>query len=167
MPTLLKTMSVAFRKLSTTVNQGREIEVKPFIEACSTINSLMNHLHDLNEEVSGIKNASRSYTTLNSMLEADIERDNVLNLRRVIEVVEDLFQDILDTGFDDEADNSLVDQGYRAYSMIFGEHLGDSFALTLQKGSCAANLRTIVEAAPVITNNINGLYNSMGLDLNQ
>ncbi|RZC48187.1 hypothetical protein C5167_041132 [Papaver somniferum] len=141
MPTLLKTMSVAFRKLETTVNQGREIEVKPFIEACSTINSLTSHLHsgpisvvgDLNEEVSAIKNASTTYSTLNSMLEAGIERDNVLNLRRVIEVVENLFQDILDTDFDDEDDNSLVDQGYRAYSMVFGQHLGDSFRTNIAK----------------------------------
>ncbi|KAI3886685.1 hypothetical protein MKW92_044888 [Papaver armeniacum] len=164
MPTLLKTMSVAFRKLATTVNQGREIEVKPFIEACSTINSLMSHLHsgprsvvgDLNEEVSAIKNASRSYTTLNSMLEADIEQDNVLNLR--------------------EDDNSLVGQGYRAYSMVFGEHLGDSFRTNIAKflhlipskaeflkglqeneTSCAANMRAIVDAAPRITAYIDGL----------
>ncbi|RZC48188.1 hypothetical protein C5167_041131 [Papaver somniferum] len=202
-PTLLRKMSVAFRDLAATVNQGMEMEVRPFAQACSYIASLVEHLGphfrfavaDFEPKVANINAASQSFRTLKSMLEADIERNNVQNpgsparnllrFKRVIEVLKVLFEMILDTNFDDEGDNSMDSQGWEAYSKVFGkQHEAGlktkvfrflpkipskaQFLVNLEENeeSCAANLRTIVEAAPVITNNINGLYNSMGLDLN-
>ncbi|KAI3955677.1 hypothetical protein MKW92_013214 [Papaver armeniacum] len=203
-PTLLRKMSVAFRDLAATVNQGMEMEVRPFAQACSYIASLVQHLGphfrfavaDFEPKVANINAASQSFRTLKSMLEADIERNNVQNpgspsrdllrFKRVIEVLKVLFEMILDTDFDDQGDNSMDSQGWVAYSRVFGEQHEPGlktkvlrflpkipskaqFLVNLKENeeSCAANLRTIVEAAPVITNNINGLYNSMGLDLNQ
>ncbi|KAI3853444.1 hypothetical protein MKX03_037405 [Papaver bracteatum] len=176
MPTLLGKMSVELKNLATTVNQGREIEVKSFVKACSTITSIVSHfglgsvVGDLDEEVNAIKKKSGSYTTLRSMLEAGIEQDNVLNLRRVIEVVKNLFQEILKTKFNDQGANSLVHQGHRAYSKVFGDLLGDCFLAEVSEflhlipskteflerlqeteTSCAAHMRNIVEAAPRIT----------------
>ncbi|KAI3955679.1 hypothetical protein MKW92_013216 [Papaver armeniacum] len=185
MPSLLENMAEAFKNLENTVNGGWEIEVEPFTQACSTINSLIKKLPpgpgsvvgDLKAKISAITKASRPHTTLRSMLKAGIERDNVLNLRKVIEVVQLFFEDILRTDFDDQGNNTLLDQGHRAYSRVFGEHLGNSFLINIEKfldhvpskkeflrklgendkTSCAANMRAIVDAAPRITAYIDGL----------
>ncbi|KAI3853442.1 hypothetical protein MKX03_037403 [Papaver bracteatum] len=181
MPTLLGKIAVELKNLATTVNQGREIEVKSFVKACSTITSIVSHfglgsvVGDLDKEnyflnLPITNYMFQQYPTLSSMLEAGIEQDNVLNLRRVIEVVKNLFQEILKTKFNDQGDNSLVHQGHRAYSKVFGDHLGDCFLTEVSEflhlipsktdflerlqeteTSCADHMRNIVEAAPRIT----------------
>ncbi|KAI3845903.1 hypothetical protein MKX03_007458 [Papaver bracteatum] len=118
MPTLLGNMSEAFRNLAASTVDG-DMEVKPFAQACSYITSLVRLLgpsftfavNDVAEKVDDINRASELFRTLTSMVEADNEQNefwsanshsrNLLRLKRIIEMVKILFEQIVASNFDD------------------------------------------------------------------
>ncbi|KAI3906951.1 hypothetical protein MKW92_022058 [Papaver armeniacum] len=119
MPTLLGNMSSAFRELAASTVDG-EMEVKPFAEACFYITSLVRLLgpffmfavKDVAGKVDDMNKASELFRTLKSMVEADNEQNefwnayshsrNLLRLKRIIEMVKILFEQIVASNFDDE-----------------------------------------------------------------
>ncbi|KAI3987210.1 hypothetical protein MKX01_031694 [Papaver californicum] len=112
-------MSSAFKELAaSTVDE--DIEVKPFAQACSSITAFAGLLGpfftfavtDVAEKVDDMYEASKSFRTLISMMEADIEQNNfwnvnnhsrnLLRVKRIIEMVTILFEKILSSNFHDE-----------------------------------------------------------------
>ncbi|RZC48191.1 hypothetical protein C5167_041137 [Papaver somniferum] len=203
-PTLLKKMSQAFRELADTVNQNKDMEVKPFAKACSYITDLMRHIGPLSKfavddfapRVCDLEAASRSFRSLRSMMCGNIEQNNVrspgshtrnlLMVKRVIELVNILFQQIVATNYDDKGDNSLASQGLAAYLTVFSQYHGTGLKATVEffkphipskaqllvkleeidEASCVAQMRIIAEAATRITQHIDNLFitRDLGLD---
>ncbi|KAI3955675.1 hypothetical protein MKW92_013212 [Papaver armeniacum] len=200
MPTLLGNMSEAFKVLADVVNQNQDMEVKAFAQASSSITSLVRLLGpfftfavvDVDEKVVDINAASRSFRTLKSMMEADIEQNkvwtasshslNLLRLKRIIEMVKILFEQIVATKF--EGDNSWASMGLAAYSSVFNDHHARGLQGTLTRyarfiptqaqflvqleedeATCGRKMKIIVEAASLITQYINNLFLSKGLGL--
>ncbi|MCL7036372.1 hypothetical protein MKW94_024717 [Papaver nudicaule] len=201
MTTVLGNMSLAFKDLATaTANQ--DMEVVRFAQACSSITSVAQQLGpifyfallDFGVKVAGISEASRSFRTLKSMMEADIQQNNVrtagshssnlLMVKRVIEMVKILFEQIVATNYDDKGDNSLISQGLVAYKMVFTQHNEAELQATVasfshfiptkaellaileeDEASIIAKMRMFVEAATPISRYINNLFVSRGLGL--
>ncbi|MCL7042488.1 hypothetical protein MKW94_025702 [Papaver nudicaule] len=203
MPTLMGKMSLAFKDLAASTVNGEDMELKPFAQACSLIASLVQHLgplfgfgvKDLTKKVANINAASKSFRTLISMLEADIERNsvrtvgshsrNLLRFKRAIEMLKILFEQIVAANFDDEGDNSLVAQLLETYSEVFDQHHGRAIKASVSKyvslivptkaqflvkleedeASIVAKMKIIVEAATLVIQYIDNLFVSRGLGL--
>ncbi|MCL7049417.1 hypothetical protein MKW94_024909 [Papaver nudicaule] len=201
MPTLLDNMSSEFADLAARISQGEDMEVRAFARAGSHITSLVRLLGrhfkfaetDVAQKVDDLNTASRSFPTLISMLEADIEQNtlrnanshsrNLLRLKRIIEMVKILFEQIIASNFD-ESGSSWASKGLAAYSAVFGQQHAPGLQATLtyysdtiptqgqflaklkeNEASCEANMRIIVEAAGPIIQYIDNLFLSRGLRL--
>ncbi|KAI3853439.1 hypothetical protein MKX03_037400 [Papaver bracteatum] len=196
-PTLLRKMSQAFIELADTANQNKDMEVKPFAQACSYITDLMRHLGPLSKfAVADLEAVSRSFRSLKSMMQGNIEQNNVrspgshtrnlLLVKRVIELVNILFQQIVATNYDDKGDNALPSQGLAAYLAVFSQYHGTGLKATAEffkplipskaqflvileerdEASIVAQMRIIVEAATRITQYIDNLFiaKDLGID---
>ncbi|KAI3853438.1 hypothetical protein MKX03_037399 [Papaver bracteatum] len=203
-PTLLRKMSQAFIELADTANQNKDMEVKPFAQACSYITDLMRHLGPLSKfavddfapRVADLEAVSRSFRSLKSMMQGNIEQNNVrspgshtrnlLLVKRVIELVNILFQQIVATNYDDKGDNALPSQGLAAYLAVFSQYHGTGLKATAEffkplipskaqflvileerdEASIVAQMRIIVEAATRITQYIDNLFiaKDLGID---
>ncbi|PKA61987.1 hypothetical protein AXF42_Ash019193 [Apostasia shenzhenica] len=128
----------AFASLAETVRSDSEaLEVAPFSDACSRVSILFGCLGiafkfaemDYVAKVEDLKAASSGISTLQSMLESDIQRNcvtqagshsrNLLRVKRGIDMVKVLFEEIL------AADgNSLKDPASVAYAKVFAPHHG-------------------------------------------
>ncbi|KAI3943902.1 hypothetical protein MKX01_002266 [Papaver californicum] len=201
MPTLLGNMSSAFKELAASTAEG-DMELRPFAQACSSITALAGLLGpfftfavtDIAKKVDDMHEASNSFRTLISMMEADIEQNNfynvnshsrnLLRVKRITEMVTILFEKILSSNFHDEGDNSWASKGLVAYSKVFDAHHGAGlqgtlrryacfipttaqFLVTLEEdeASCREKMGIIVEAATLIIQYINNLFVSRGLAL--
>ncbi|KAK9040579.1 hypothetical protein V6N11_015724 [Hibiscus sabdariffa] len=134
----LRKIADAFKELAASVNsQTADIEVAPFSRACSFVSPLFGCLGmafkfaemDYVAKVGDLAQASKSIATLNTMLDRDIEGNcvrkagshtrNLLRVKRGIDMVRVLFEQILATEGD-----SLKDPASKAYAQVFAPHHG-------------------------------------------
>ncbi|KAK4589004.1 hypothetical protein RGQ29_019848 [Quercus rubra] len=135
----LRKISEAFRELEATVNSQTpdDVEVASFSRACSLISPLFGCLGiafkfaemDYVAKVNDLVEASKSIGTLQAMVERDVKANtvkkggshtrNLLRVKRGIDMVKVLFEQILVTD-----GNSLKDPATKAYSQVFAPHHG-------------------------------------------
>ncbi|KAJ8762640.1 hypothetical protein K2173_010661 [Erythroxylum novogranatense] len=134
----LRLMAEAFKDLADTVNSGSaEVELAPFSRACSLVSPLFVCLGiafkfaemDYVAKVHDIAEASKSIVTLQAMLERDVRDNsvkksgshsrNLLRVKRGLDMVKLLFEQILVTEGD-----SLRDPASKAYAQVFAPHHG-------------------------------------------
>ncbi|MBA0804557.1 hypothetical protein Gohar_004136 [Gossypium harknessii] len=135
---ILRKMADAFKELAATVNsQAADMEVAPFSRACSFVSPLFGCLGiafkfaemDYVAKVGDLAEASKSIATLKVMLDRDIEGNcvrkagshtrNLLRVKRGLDMVRVLFEQILATEGD-----SLKDPASKAYAQVFAPHHG-------------------------------------------
>ncbi|KAG6769202.1 hypothetical protein POTOM_024819 [Populus tomentosa] len=116
----LKKIAEAFKELEATIkSQTQEVEVAPFSHACSLVSPLFGCLGiafkfaemDYVAKVHDLAEASKSIDTLQSVLDKDIERNsvrkggshsrNLLRVKRGLDMVRVLFEQIMVTEFSD------------------------------------------------------------------
>ncbi|XP_020591820.1 accelerated cell death 11 [Phalaenopsis equestris] len=151
-----KRTSRAFDGLAETVNsKSVPIESVNFSDACSRVSVLFGCLgiafkfaeRDYVSKVEDLKEAAKSISTLQSMLELDIRTDcvrqggshsrNLLRVKRGIDMVKVLFEEIL------VADgNSLKDPASIAYSKVFAPHHGWAIRKAVAAGMYALPSRS-------------------------
>ncbi|KAJ6408241.1 hypothetical protein OIU84_011537 [Salix udensis] len=114
----LKKIAEAFKELEATINsQTQEVEVAPFSHACSLVSPLFGCLGiafkfaemDYVAKVHDLEEASKSIGTLQSVLDNDIERNsvrkagshsrNLLRVKRGLDMVRVLFEQIILTEY--------------------------------------------------------------------
>ncbi|XP_075664773.1 accelerated cell death 11-like [Castanea sativa] len=135
----LRKISEAFKELQATVNSQTpdDLEVASFSRACSLISPLLGCLGfafkfaemDYVAKVNDLVEASKSIGTLQAMVERDVAANtvkkggshtgNLLLVKRGIEMVKVLFEQILVTG-----GNSLKNPATKAYAQVFAPHHG-------------------------------------------
>ncbi|MQL72305.1 hypothetical protein Taro_004654 [Colocasia esculenta] len=164
----LKLIAEAFDGLAVAVNGaaapgGRGLEVSSFSHACSRVSVLFGCLGiafkfaemDYVAKVEDLKVASKSITTLESMLELDIEQDclrkagshsrNLLRVKRGLDMVKVLFEQILPAlilvNFNCRG-NSLRDSASVAYAQVFAPHHGWAIRKAVAAGMYALPTRS-------------------------
>ncbi|KAL0011818.1 hypothetical protein SO802_006926 [Lithocarpus litseifolius] len=135
----LRQISEAFRELEATVNSQTpdDVKVASFSRACSLISPLFGCLGiafkfaemDYVAKVNDLVEASKSIGTLQAMVERDVQANtvkkggshtrNLLRVKRGIDMVKVLFEQILVT-----EGNSLRDPASKAYAQVFAPHHG-------------------------------------------
>ncbi|CAK7342562.1 unnamed protein product [Dovyalis caffra] len=134
----LRKIAEAFKELEATINsETKEVEVAPFSHACSLVSPLFGCLGiafkfaemDYVAKVHDLAEASKSIGTLQSVLDKDVERNcvrkagshsrNLLRVKRGLDMVRVLFEQILDT-----EENSLKNPASKAYAQVFAPHHG-------------------------------------------
>nr|GLL32173.1 ACD11 homolog protein isoform X1 [Ipomoea trifida]GMD35140.1 ACD11 homolog protein [Ipomoea batatas] len=131
--TPLSTVADAFERITAELNsKGLEnVKLKPFCEACSLVSVLFGCLGiafkfaeiEYVAKVQSLTEASKSYETLESILDYDVEHNSVKtagslsrNLRRVrqgLHLMKDIFQNFLSS-----CDRSLKDAASTAYAKV-------------------------------------------------
>ncbi|XP_068322866.1 accelerated cell death 11-like [Pyrus communis] len=134
----LRKIAEAFKELEAAVNSpAADVEVAPFSHACSLVSPLFGCLGiafkfaeiDYVAKVHDLSEASDSISTLQVLLDRDIEADcvrkagshsrNLLRVKRGIDMVRVLFEQIIVT-----KGNSLKDPASKAYAQVFAPHHG-------------------------------------------
>lgn len=134
----LRKIADAFKELAATVNSETvDVEVAPLSRACSLVSPLFGCLGiafkfaemDYVAKVNDLVEASKSLTTLQVMLDRDVEGNcvkkggshsrNLLRVKRGLDMVRVLFEEILAT-----EGNSLRDPASKAYAQVFAPHHG-------------------------------------------
>ncbi|KAJ6870592.1 accelerated cell death 11-like [Populus alba x Populus x berolinensis] len=134
----LRKIAEAFKELEATINsQSQEVEVAPFSHACSLVSPLFGCLGiafkfaevDYVAKVLDLAEASKSISTLQSLLEKDIQGNsvrksgshsrNLLRVKRGLVMVKVLFELILVT-----EGNFLKGPASKAYEQVFAPHHG-------------------------------------------
>ncbi|KAL0011816.1 hypothetical protein SO802_006924 [Lithocarpus litseifolius] len=135
----LRKISEAFKELEATVNSQTpdDVDVASFSRACSLISPLFGCLGiafkfaemDYVAKVNDLVEASKSIGTLQAMVERDVQANtvkkggshtrNLLRVKRGIDMVKVLFEQILVT-----EGNSLKDPASKAYAQVFAPHHG-------------------------------------------
>ncbi|XP_044478132.1 accelerated cell death 11-like isoform X1 [Mangifera indica] len=135
---LLRKIAVAFNELAVTVNsQTADVDVATFSHACSLVSPLFGCLGfafkfaemDYVAKVADLAVASKSIMTLQALLDHDITGNsvrkagshtrNLLRVKRGLDMVRVLFQQIIAT-----EGNSLKDPASKAYAQVFAPHHG-------------------------------------------
>ncbi|XP_010538264.1 PREDICTED: accelerated cell death 11 [Tarenaya hassleriana] len=134
----LRKIADAFKELASAVNSPRpEVQVAQFSHACSLVSPLFGCLGiafkfaemEYVAKVDDLVEASKSISTLQVMLDKDIETNtvkkagghtrNLLRVKRGIDMVKVLFEQIIAT-----EGNSLKDAASKAYAQVFAPHHG-------------------------------------------
>ncbi|TKY72359.1 Accelerated cell death 11 [Spatholobus suberectus] len=135
----LRKMADAFKDLASVVtdSQSAEVEVAPFSRACSLVSPLFGCLGvafkfaemDYVAKVHDLAEASKSIETLQSLIDLDVQANsvrkagsharNLLRVRRGLDMVRVLFEQILAT-----EGNSLRDPASNAYEQVFAPYHG-------------------------------------------
>ncbi|KAM1008153.1 hypothetical protein PS2_004607 [Malus domestica] len=134
----LRKIAEAFKELEAAVNSpAADVELAPFSRACSLVSPLFGCLGiafkfaemDYVAKVHDLSEASDSISTLQVLLDRDIEADcvrkagshsrNLLRVKRGIDMVRVLFEQIIVT-----KGNSLKDPASKAYAQVFAPHHG-------------------------------------------
>ncbi|GKV32085.1 hypothetical protein SLEP1_g40716 [Rubroshorea leprosula] len=151
----LRKIADAFRELAETVNSETvDVEVARFSRACSLVSPLFGCLGiafkfaemDYVAKVDDLAEASKSITTLQAMVDQDVERNcvrkggshtrNLLRVKRGLDMVRVLFEQILATG-----GNSLRDPASKAYAQVFAPHHGWAIRTAVAAGMYALPTR--------------------------
>ncbi|KAK8955067.1 hypothetical protein KSP39_PZI002927 [Platanthera zijinensis] len=152
----LRRIADAFDSLAATVNlRSVPIEAAHFSDACSRVSILFSCLGiafkfaemDYVSKVEDLREASKSISTLQSMLELDIKGNcvrqggshsrNLLRVKRGIDMVKVLFEEILSANV-----NSLKDPASAAYSKVFAPHHGWAIRKAVAAGMYALPSRS-------------------------
>ncbi|KAK8968051.1 hypothetical protein KSP40_PGU004327 [Platanthera guangdongensis] len=152
----LRRIADAFDSLAATVNlRSVPIEAALFSDACSRVSILFSCLGiafkfaemDYVSKVEDLREASKSISTLQSMLELDIQGNcvrqggshsrNLLRVKRGIDMVKVLFEEILSAN-----GNSLKDPASVAYSKVFAPHHGWAIRKAVAAGMYALPSRS-------------------------
>ncbi|XP_010923671.1 accelerated cell death 11 [Elaeis guineensis] len=134
----LRRIAEAFEGLADTVSaKTAAVEVAPFSRACSRVSVLFGCLGiafkfaemDYVSKVEDLSEASKSISTLHSLLDLDVEKNcvrqagshsrNLLRVKRGLDMVKVLFEQILAS-----EGNSLKDPASVAYAKVFAPHHG-------------------------------------------
>uniref|UniRef100_A0A2P2L859 Uncharacterized protein MANES_14G122400 n=1 Tax=Rhizophora mucronata TaxID=61149 RepID=A0A2P2L859_RHIMU len=134
----LRKMAEAFKELADAVDApAAEVEVGPFSHGCSLVSPLFGCLGiafkfaemDYVAKVHDLGAASKSIVTLQGLLDRDVEGNcvrkagshsrNLLRVKRGLDMVKVLFEQILATTGD-----SLRDPASKAYAQVFAPHHG-------------------------------------------
>ncbi|KAM4112373.1 hypothetical protein ACJW30_05G135300 [Castanea mollissima] len=135
----LRKISEAFKELEATVNSQTpdDVKVASFSRACTLISPLFGCLGiafkfaemDYVAKVNDLVEASKSIGTLQDMIERDVEANtvkkggshtrNLLRVKRGIDMIKVLFEQMLVTG-----GNSLKDPASKAFAQVFAPHHG-------------------------------------------
>ncbi|GAB2280810.1 Accelerated cell death 11 [Dionaea muscipula] len=152
----LREIVEAFKGLAATVNSETTagIEVAVFSRACSLLSPLFTLLGiafkfaemDYIAKVVDLEEASKTYLTLESMLEHDIQANtvrnrgshsrNLLRVKRGIDMVKIMFEEIIAT-----EGNSLKDSASKAYTQVFAPHHGWAIRKAVAAGMYALPTR--------------------------
>ncbi|CAN1812940.1 Accelerated cell death 11 [Linum perenne] len=153
----LRMMAVAFKELEATVNShsSGDLEVAPFSRAASLVSPLFGCLGiafkfaeiDYVAKVHDLVEASKSITTIPVMMDKDIAGNtvrkagshtrNLLRVKRGLDMVNVLFEQILNTQGD-----SLKDPASKAYTQVFAPHHGWAIRKAVGAGMYALPTRT-------------------------
>lgn len=147
----LRKIADAFKELAATVNSETvDMEVAPFSRACSFVSPLFGCLGiafkfaemDYVAKVNDLIETSKSVTTLQVMLDGDVEGNcvkkagshsrNLLRVKRGLDMVRVLFEGILAT-----EGNSLRDPASKAYAQVFAPHHGWAIRKAVSAGMYA------------------------------
>lgn len=151
----LRKMAEAFNRLAATINSQNDtveaqLEVGPFSEACSLVSPLFRCLGiafkfaelDYVAKVDDLAEASKSIGSLSVMMDKDIEANsvkkagshtrNLLRVKRGIDMVKVLFEQILAS-----EGNSLKDPASKAYSEVFAPYHGWAIRKAVSAGMYA------------------------------
>lgn len=134
----LRRISEAFKDLAATVNsEAADVEIAPFCSACSLVSPLFGCLGiafkfaemDYVSKVKDLAEASKSISSLQEVLDQDMEANrvrnggshsrNLLRVKRGLDMVRVLFEQLLVS-----ESNSLKDPASKAYSQVFSPHHG-------------------------------------------
>lgn len=134
----LRKIVEAFEGLAVSVNsQDANVEVAPFSHACSLVSPLFSCLGiafkfaemDYVAKVRDLAEASKSVTTLQALLDEDIQANtvkkrgshtrNLLRVKRGLDMIKVLFEQIIAT-----EGNSLKDAASSAYDQVFAPYHG-------------------------------------------
>ncbi|GAV91404.1 GLTP domain-containing protein [Cephalotus follicularis] len=134
----LRKISDSFMELAVTVTaQSGDMEVAPFSHACSLVSPLFGCLGiafkfaemDYVAKVDDLAEASKSIMTLTAMIDRDVRGNsvkkagshtrNLLRVKRGLDMVKVLFEQIIVT-----EGNSLKDPASKAYAQVFAPHHG-------------------------------------------
>ncbi|CAL0334505.1 unnamed protein product [Lupinus luteus] len=151
--TTLVKISHAFNSLATVVadsGNGTAVEVAPFSHACSLLSPLFGCLGiafkfaemDYVAKVKDLSEASKSIETLPSMIELDVQANsvrnagshtrNLLRVKRGLDMVRVLFEQILVT-----EGSSLKAPASKAYGQVFAPHHGWAIRKAVSAGMYA------------------------------
>ncbi|CAI0545509.1 unnamed protein product [Linum tenue] len=153
----LKKIAEAFKGLETTVNSqsAADLELAPFSRAASLVSPLFGCLGiafkfaemDYVAKVHDLAEASKSITTLPVMMDKDVAGNtvrkagshtrNLLRVKRGLDMVKVLFEQILATQGD-----SLKDPASKAYAQVFAPHHGWAIRKAVGAGMYALPTRT-------------------------
>ncbi|XP_042430088.1 accelerated cell death 11-like [Zingiber officinale] len=193
----LRRIAEAFEGLAAN-SQTAPMEVDAFSRACSQVSVLFRCLGvafkfaemDYVAKVEDLSDASKSISTLNNLLEIDIQQDcvrrggshsrNLLRVKRGLDMVKVLFEQILQ-----KDGNSLRDPASVAYAKVFAPHHGwairkavaagmyalPSKAQLLRKlnedeASARTYMQTYIRCSGPVINSIEDLFNvrQLGID---
>ncbi|OWM71296.1 accelerated cell death 11 [Punica granatum] len=154
----LRKIAEAFKELAIVVNSqdagGADVSVAPFSRACSLVSPLFGCLGiafkfaemDYVAKVNDLLEASKSINTLHTLIDLDVEGNcvrkagsrtrNLLRVKRGLDMVRVLFEEILATG-----GNSLKDPASKAYAQVFAPHHGWAIRKAVAAGMYALPTR--------------------------
>ncbi|CAN4080230.1 unnamed protein product [Withania somnifera] len=155
----LRKMAEAFKELANTLNsqtldEAAKMEVAPFSHACTLVSPLFRCLGiafkfaeiDYVAKVDDLAEASKSITTLHTMMDEDIQANcvkrpgshtrNLLRVKRGLDMVKILFQQIITS-----EGNSLKDPASIAYTQVFAPYHGWAIRTAVSAGMYALPTR--------------------------
>ncbi|KAL3344953.1 hypothetical protein AABB24_024081, partial [Solanum stoloniferum] len=155
----LRKMAEAFKDLANTLNsqtldESAKMEVAPFSHACTLVSPLFRCLGiafkfaelDYVAKVGDLAEASRSITTLHTMMDQDIQANcvrkagshtrNLLRVKRGLDMVKVLFEEIIAA-----EGNSLKDPASKAYTQVFAPYHGWAIRKAVSAGMYALPTR--------------------------
>ncbi|XP_010540612.1 PREDICTED: accelerated cell death 11-like [Tarenaya hassleriana] len=151
----LRKISDAFKELASSVNSpSPDVQLAQFSHACSLVSPLFGCLGiafkfaemDYVAKVDDLVETSKSISTLQVMVDKDIETNtvrkagshtrNLLRVKRGIDMVKVLFEQIIAT-----EDNSLRDAASKAYAQVFAPHHGWAIRKAVAAGMYALPTR--------------------------
>ncbi|KAJ4746276.1 Accelerated cell death 11 [Rhynchospora pubera] len=195
----LRKIAASFEPLAEVATSGGvAMEVGPFSHACAHVSVLFGCLgiafkfaeKDYVSKVDDLIEASKSITTLNDMIELDIQQDcvrqggshtrNLLRVKRGVDMVRVLFEEIIKSD-----GNSLKDAASVAYEKVFAPHHGWAIRkavaagmyalpsksqllkrLNEDEGSAKVEMQSFVRTSGPVIQYIEELFNSrqLGID---
>ncbi|KMS95831.1 hypothetical protein BVRB_004550 [Beta vulgaris subsp. vulgaris] len=151
----LKKMSEAFNDLAITVNsQDLHLQLAPFCHACSLVSPLLSFLGiafmfaemDYVNKVNDLAETSNSITTLQALIDQDIQANtvrklgshtrNLLRVKRSLDMIKVLFEKMIATKGD-----SLEEAAFDAYTQVFEQHHGAAIRKAVGDGMYALPTR--------------------------
>ncbi|KAI3904068.1 hypothetical protein MKW92_022287 [Papaver armeniacum] len=193
----LRNVSAAFIELADTISQNQDVETEDFARASALVAPFLGYLGfafkfaemDYVPKVADLAEASKSFMTLEAMLDRDVEQNtvrlagshsrNLLRIKRAIDTIRSFFKLILTTEY---GDMSLKDLGIKAYDETLAPYHGWALRKAVHTGmftlptkaqflkkvnqdeaSARIDLQSYVDASAVVTQYVDKLFLSREL----